>query len=284
MSFDMNKKKRIIVTGATGFVGQHLVPLLLQLNYQVIVVIRDIKVAEQFAWFTEVDYLIADLRNLQVIPTEHLGCDVIHLAWYGLPNYHSLDHIEINLPMSYRFIKLMVENGSKNVFVAGTCSEYGLAAGEISARRTPTPVTSYGIAKMQLHQQLKCLQKEINFRLQWARLFYMYGDGQSESSVLKQLHSAINSGNKKFDMSGGEQLRDYLHISRVVQLILSVINTEKNITCNICSGEPISIRRLVEDQITKYQADISLNLGCFPYPDYEPMAFWGKPFCPDDPT
>ncbi len=53
---------------------------------------------------------------------------------------------------------------------------------------------------------------------------------------------------------------------------------QKNVegVVNCCSGKPISVRRLVENYISKRDANISLNLGFYPYPEYEPMAFWGS--------
>jgi dTDP-6-deoxy-L-talose 4-dehydrogenase (NAD+) len=77
-------------------------------------------------------------------------------------------------------------------------------------------------------------------------------------------------------MSAGEQLRDYLPIEKVAEYI-SKIALQNNITgiINCCSGNPISIRKLVEDYIKIKNYNINLNLGYFNYPFYEPMAFWG---------
>jgi nucleoside-diphosphate-sugar epimerase len=77
-------------------------------------------------------------------------------------------------------------------------------------------------------------------------------------------------------MSGGEQLRDYLHISEVARKIACLAMIRRNVgTINICSGKPISVRRLVEQWINENEWKIGLKLGHYPYPDYEPMAFWG---------
>jgi dTDP-6-deoxy-L-talose 4-dehydrogenase (NAD+) len=77
-------------------------------------------------------------------------------------------------------------------------------------------------------------------------------------------------------MSGGEQLRDYLPVEVVAQHLVSLSKLRKYVgLVNVCSGRPISIRALVERWIRENEWDISLNLGHFSYPDYEPMAFWG---------
>jgi len=77
-------------------------------------------------------------------------------------------------------------------------------------------------------------------------------------------------------MSGGEQLRDYLPVTEVARALVSLALAKKDTgAINICSGTPISVRKLVEDLIKENGWSITLNLGHYPYPDYEPMAFWG---------
>jgi dTDP-6-deoxy-L-talose 4-dehydrogenase (NAD+) len=105
----------------------------------------------------------------------------------------------------------------------------------------------------------------------------MYGQGQHPNSLLAQLDQAIDRGDESFDMSGGEQLRDYLPVTEVAaRLVALAEHSELSGPINICSGAPISIRRLVENRIAERNANITLNLGHYPYPDYEAMAFWGK--------
>ena len=77
-------------------------------------------------------------------------------------------------------------------------------------------------------------------------------------------------------MSGGEQLRDYLHVTEVVKQIKEMaFDVDKNGIYNICSAIPISIKKLVEEYLKQKKEKINLNFGYYPYPDYEPMAFWG---------
>ena len=83
-------------------------------------------------------------------------------------------------------------------------------------------------------------------------------------------------GDKVFNMSGGEQLRDYLHISEIARQIVRLAMSQRDTgVINICSGNPVSVRRLAEQWLRENNWEIELNLGYYPYPDYEPMAFWG---------
>lgn len=269
---------KVLVTGATGFVGRHVVAELLSRQYKVIAVARNADSAKKMPWYSKVTFIAcnihdADIKSWQTLVTADA---VIHLAWPGLPNYTELFHFEENLPAAYRFLKKLVISGLRHVLVAGTCAEYGMQSGPLSEEANTMPVTPYGLAKDTLRKFLQELQKKHDFSLQWARLFYIYGPGQYSDSVLSQLDKAIDSKEATFNMSEGKQLRDYLPVEDVARYLVSIIeHRELSGIINCCSGEPISIRNLVEKRITERKADIKLNLGYYPYPDYEPMEFWG---------
>ncbi|MFZ6874381.1 NAD-dependent epimerase/dehydratase family protein [Undibacterium sp. Di27W] len=267
-------RRQLIVSGATGFIGQHLIPLLLD-DHEVVAIARDEQKARSFAWYDKVRFISLDFHQDHLTFQPEAGAGLIHLAWQGLPNYKSLFHLEENLPRNYDFIKQLVKAGVSNVLVTGTCFEYGFQYGPIDATATPMPANPYALAKDNLRLYLGHLQAESSFKLQWARLFYMYGQGQNPKSILAQLDTAIANGDTVFNMSGGEQLRDYLPVEEVAQQLLDILKSNEAGVFNVCSGEAISIRRLVEERIKERGANIHLNLGYYPYPDYEPMAFWG---------
>jgi dTDP-6-deoxy-L-talose 4-dehydrogenase (NAD+) len=232
--------------------------------------------ARSFSWFDHVEFVPFDYHKNGLSFTPSEGASLIHLAWQGLPNYTSLFHIEENLPKNYEFIKSLICAGVTSVLVTGTCLEYGLLNGPMHPYAPTQPSNPYAFAKDCLRRQLDYLRAERSFVLKWARLFYMYGVGQNPNSILAQLDAAIERGDSVFNMSGGEQLRDYLPIESVAQRLSDIFESEKDGIFNVCSGIPISIRRLVEERIKETGASIRMNLGHYPYPDYEPMAFWGK--------
>ena len=105
----------------------------------------------------------------------------------------------------------------------------------------------------------------------------MYGQGQNQKSLVPQLLSAIEKEEEVFNMSMGNQLRDYLPIDKVIEYLFKI--SIQNKICgqiNLCSGKPISVRELVEKIIQKNNSNIKLNLGYYKVPNYEPFAFWGN--------
>lgn len=269
---------KILVTGATGFIGNYVIEELLGRGIAVIAADRDIEKAREKAWFGRVKFLNFDIRNTaRDINAEIAAADkVIHLAWEGLPNYKELYHFEDNLLVQYNFLKAIIEAGIKDITISGTCFEYGMKEGGLSVDMPADPQNPYALAKDTLRKFLQQLQQKKEFRLKWIRLFYTYGVGQSGNSILSQLERALQNGDESFNMSGGEQLRDYLPVEKVAENIVSAsVDNNFNGIINCCSGTPISIRNLVENYLKKNNKHIKLNLGHYPYPDYEPMAFWG---------
>jgi len=269
---------KVVVTGANGFIGRHVLSELAKYSVEVIPVVRSMA-SSDLPEFIKYKAIELDIRNLPENIFEYVGSPdvLIHLAWGGLPNYSSLHHFEQELPTQYQFLQNLVKSGLQSVVVTGTCFEYGMQSGSLHESMPTLPTNPYGFAKDVLRRQLEYLQQTNHFSLTWARLFYLYGEGQAENSLLPQLHKAIMQGDKTFNMSGGEQLRDYLPVTEVAQHIASLAMKQKNIgIVNICSGKPISIRRLAEKLINENNWHINLNLGYYSYPDYEPMAFWGN--------
>lgn len=266
---------KIAMTGASGFIGRHVLTELLKQEVEIVAITRGAFPAELSRVVRTIE---VDISHPAPSCFEKIGCPeiLLHLAWGGLPNYKSLHHFETELPGQYHFLKILVESGLPSLLVTGTCFEYGKQSGSLSEEMLAQPNNPYGYAKNALRLQLEFLKLANPFSLTWARLFYMYGQGQSNASLFTKLKEAVVRGDKVFNMSGGEQLRDYLPVGEIAGQIVRLAMLKRDIgIINICSGEPVSIRKLVERWLHENNWKIELNLGHYPYPDYEPMAFWG---------
>jgi nucleoside-diphosphate-sugar epimerase len=273
--------KTILVTGATGFIGSYVVEELLGKGYKVIATSAQKEKVFSKNWFDKVIYIPFDFSSfnekINYFDFFQRPDLLIHLAWKGLPHYKNEFHISENLPNDIRFLKNLLDNGLKDITVTGTCLEYGMKDGCLNEEIECNPENPYAIAKNELRKYLQNYAKEKDINFKWVRLFYIYGKGQNENSLFSQLQSAILKNEKVFNMSGGEQMRDYLPVKKVAEYIVEIA-LQKKITgiINCCSGKPVKVLDLVENFICEKGAKIQLNKGFYPYPDYEPMSFWGN--------
>jgi len=271
--------KKILVTGATGFIGNYVVEKLLQLGYPVIATSAHKTKAIEYNWFTKVVYIECDLNNVDDNINYFVFFNkpdaLIHLAWQGLPDYSESFHVRNNLPVHFTFLNNLISNGLKDITVAGTCLEYGLIEGCLRENMDTNPAIPYAIAKNELREKLQKLPVR-SFSLKWIRLFYMYGKGQNPNALFSQLDKALENGDPVFNMSGGEQVRDFLPVEKVADYItrIALQDTLTGII-NCCSGKPITIKEQVKNYLNERDKHIHLNLGYYPYTTYEPMNFWG---------
>lgn len=267
---------RVAVTGASGFVGRHVVQALVQRGIAPVVTLRADAAAAP--WLSQLEQVRLDIARPPDDAYAALGRPnvLMHLAWDGLPNYRSSHHTEQVLPSQEAFLHAMVGAGLETLLVTGTCFEYGMQSGVLEETLPANPDNSYAVAKNSLRRSLERLHSVRPFYFTWARLFYLFGEGQNSNSLLPQLRRAVAQGAASFDMSGGEQLRDYLPVTEAAGYLVALALAQRpHGIVNVCSGQPVQIRNLVEGWIAQHDWPIKPNFGRYPYSDYEPMAFWG---------
>lgn len=268
---------KIAVTGASGFLGHHVVrEFAAREGLEIVATSRS---DTRASLPKNVRHVKLDIATGSPDHYDALGRpdSVVHLAWSGLPNYKSLHHFETELPMQYAFLSSLIRAGLPSLLVTGTCYEYGMQCGELHESAAAAPANPYALAKDALRRQLEFLCAKEEARFVWSRLFYMYGCGQAASSLYAQLMLAIDRGDRSFKMSAGDQLRDYLPVEDVARLIVALaVEPSASGIFNVCSGKPVSIRAFVERLLAQRGATMQLDLSSLPYVDYEPMAFWGS--------
>ncbi len=270
-----NFDKHIIVTGATGFVGRNIVKNLIKNKFKVSILVRNLDKALSIDYLKDIPKIYFDIERYKENIEVPKNATLIHCAWSNVKDIHSLKHIEENYINNYFFIKNMINKGIDKIVITGTCFEYGLQQGSISADAETKPNDAYSLAKDNLHKSLRLLQNKNNFNLIWLRLFYMYGEGQNKNSIIPLFDAALERGDKIFNMSPGDQLLDYLNIEEVSQKIIDKLDMV-NGTFNICKGEPILLRNLLEQRMKQKGKYIKLNTGYYDYRKGENTRFWGE--------
>lgn len=269
---------KVLVTGATGFIGNHVINELLKYNHHIIATAKTIPDFNKANWLDKVEFIPCDLNSkIDFYNYFNEPEAVIHLSWEGLPNYKESFHIEKNLPNNFYFLNNLIKSGLINLTVTGTCLEYGMLTGCLVESVSVEPQVPYSIAKNMLRKQLEQLYDQFDFKLKWLRLFYTYGEGQNDKSIFSQLDRAIKNKDKFFNMSPGDQLRDYLPVDKFAEIIVkTALQKETTGIINCCSGKPVSIKQMVENYLAANNLSIELNTGYYPYNDYEPLEFWGS--------
>ena len=275
--------RRIIVTGASGFIGSLVCNALAAQGVEVHAWARGKTPSERLHRNSKIHSHRVDIYDEAAVVAAlraDPASEMMHLAWGGLPNYMSSHHMDVELVHQLRFVRTVLDHGITALTQTGTCFEYGNQNGALHEEQVAQPINPYGCAKLALLRYVEFLSQEQSrdFSYKWLRLFYMYGAGQGPKSLYSSLCAAQARGDANFKMSTGHQIRDFSPISDIISRIIALHDPKiESGVYNVCSGNPISVRQMVEQWCTELAYDVKLDLGKMPVPNYEPLAFWGNP-------
>lgn len=266
--------KKVLVTGAGGYIGRHVVKALLDMGFAVTAAdIRNDGVDER-AEKIEVSVFKEDPDVYR-----KLGCpDVcIHLAWRNGFVHNAPSHME-DLSAHFRFLNHMIQGGLKNVAVMGTMHEVGYWEGAIDENTPCNPMSQYGVAKNALRQALMLLAKEKNVNLYWLRAYYILGDDMKNHSIFTKILQKAEEGETMFPFNSGKNLYDFISVDQLASYI-AIASTQEEVTgvINVCTGNPISLAEKVEEFIREKGLNIRLQYGAFQDRPYDSPGTWGNP-------
>ena len=265
---------KILVTGANGYIGSHVVTSLLEKGHDVIacdIVTNNIDSRAQIIKYDifhshEHDDMFATLGKPD-------AC--LHLAWRDGFVHNSPRQMQ-DLSSHYTFLTNLVNHGLKQLAVMGTMHEVGYYEGNIDENTSCNPLSLYGIAKNALRQSLLLFCSQNNCKLQWLRGFYIYGDDLKNHSIFTKLVEAENRGDKLFPFTTGKNKYDFISVDELVRQITAVLLQDKvDGIINCCSGNPISLAEAVENFINQNGFNIKLNYGAFPDRPYDSPCIYG---------
>lgn len=261
---------KVVVTGASGYIGRHVVDALIKMHHEVIAVDMINKGINTDATFLSLDIFSDDIYNKLGRPD---AC--IHMAWKDGFNHASDAHMGM-LSKHYAFIKNMIDGGVKYLSVMGTMHEIGYYEGCVDENTPTNPLSMYGIAKNALREASLLLAEKSNTSLMWLRAYYILGDDSNNNSIFTKITQMEHEGKASFPFVSGKNKYDFIHVDELAKQIATT-STQSEITgiINCCSGKPVSLADKVNEFIEKNHYSIRPDYGKFPERPYDSPAIWG---------
>ncbi len=264
--------ERVLVTGANGYIGNHVVRELLRRGCQV--------VACDFSFDNVpdgVEQLPVNIFDSSVNVYSLAGKPdvVIHLAWRNGFQHNAPTHMQ-DLPQHIVFLQNMLDAGIKSLTVMGSMHEAGYWEGAITADAPTNPHSFYGIAKNALRQAVQIMVKGKDVTMHRLRGYYITGDDEKSNSVLGKILLAEKEGKTTFLFTSGKNLYDYISVEELAaQIVAASLQSKYQGIINCCSGTPISLGDKVEAFIRERGLKIRLQYGAFPDRPYDSPGVWG---------
>jgi nucleoside-diphosphate-sugar epimerase len=235
------RRLRVLVTGARGFVGRHVMTVLASTDIDLHAVTSSGPLPEMHS----VTWHRADLLDRAQIETllDAVRPDtLLHLAWCAKPPHYWRDIDNVRwTSASLELARLFAQAGGTRIVAAGTCAEYDWRFGYCVERTTPlAPTTLYGAAKAACGSVIDALARELGFEAAWARLFFLLGPHDAPGRLVPSLVARLNAGEVAQCTSGG-LLRDYLYIKDAAEALVTLAATHVTGPVNIGSGVPVRI-------------------------------------------
>jgi nucleoside-diphosphate-sugar epimerase len=243
---------KVLLTGASGFIGSYVLDALIRLNIPVVELGRSH--AGKGSSFIE-----ADLQNVADFETLIAGCEathLLHLAWCTEHGQFWTSPLNLNwVSVTTQLIEAFCAQGGAHAVVAGTCAEYDWSYGYCHEDLTPlAPATLYGVCKDATRRivQTRCVQQQVTCA--WARVFLPFGCGENSQRLIPALMDVFQGKRPAFGVNANAY-RDFLHVSDVAAGLICLLSNQADGAFNIASAEPVMIGDLVKKLADIYHAD-----------------------------
>lgn len=256
--------KRVLVTGATGFIGSHCLEPLLRRGYEVHAVSTKVGVKAESPIIWHQADLLGDASYeplLNAVKPTHL----LHLAWYVVPG--KLIASELNFDWVHSSMELLRQFhrlGGRRVVMSGSSYEYDWNYGYCHESRTPVvPNTIYGACKHALGVMMREYCRVNGLSQAWPRVFFLYGPNEHPDRLVSSVIRSVLQG-QEARCSHGRQIRDYLHVQDVAEAMVSVLDSGVEGPVNIGSGTAVTLREMILTIGRVLGREDLLKLGAIP--------------------
>ena len=264
--------KRILVTGANGFIGRHCIPMLLERGFQIVAPYLGAPLEEAFPTVQWVPCDLLDANAVSATIAESCPTHLLHLAWPvdRTDPYGSLENFD-GVVCGLNVFQAFAEVGGRRAAVAGTCAEYDWSHPVLDERDTPRdPSTLYGACKHHLRCILEASAAEAGISLVWGHLFFLYGPHETPQRLVPYVVNSVLRG-APAACTPGTQIRDYLHVADAASALVHLVDGALSGPVNIASGTGIEVRRLLDHIADATGRPDLIRLGDKPMPEHEVM-------------
>lgn len=254
--------RKIIVTGARGFIGSHTIPFLKERGYEIHAITSkstSLELRDDVIWHS-VD--LRDAHQVMVLCNEVRADSLLHLAWYDNPEDRMVSKKNIEwVVATLNLAREFAVNGGERFVMGGSCTEYDWQYGYCSEYRTPTtPQSIYGECKASVHNILEKYARKVGLSYACGRIFFVYGPHEAKNRLVAYaIRSLIMK--QKANFSHGHQMRDYMHVADVADALITLLASDLNGAINIGSGRASQLREIVGLAAKKLNGPHLLSYG-----------------------
>ncbi|MBU7008563.1 NAD-dependent epimerase/dehydratase family protein [Phosphitispora fastidiosa] len=267
--------RKILVTGASGFIGRHTLRTLVEHEFDVhAVTAGKLTPALPGCRWHRVDLLdpvqIKNLlRDVQPAYLLHFAWDVIPGRYWTSINNFSWVQASLGLLQSFQ------EQGGQRVVMAGTCAEYDWSHGYCREFITPKlPTTAYGICKHSLQVMLEAYTRETGLSSAWGRIFLNYGPHEYPVRLIPSVILSLLRG-EPARCSHGSQIRDFLYVQDAAEAFVALLESNVSGPVNIASGQPVTIKFVINEIARQIGRSGLIEFGAVKPPEHEPEVLFG---------